>query len=152
MSLALSALMARNTPLTPAGAVPVCQLKPSQCTISGLPVLVPAPLTRPTAHALVGDRSATALSSSSMWILSGLGTTVQAVPLKCSVSVPIAESSKAPARVPTAQASDAELAPTPFRSLLPVNAFGLGTTVNAAFAAAGAARPTAPTASAVQIT
>src|SRR5262245_23175569 len=118
----------------------------------GQPVLAPIDLTPPTDQALLGDTSATAFSTSSMCSVSGLGTTVQAAPFQRSVSVPVPKSSRPEPTVPTAQASDAEPALTPFSMLFPAPALGLGTTENAAFAGPAAKRPTALSASAVLTT
>src|SRR5207248_2211048 len=71
-SLALSALIARSTPVVRLGGDTVCQLRPSQWAISGLPLLKPPCLINPTAQAFPGAMSATAKNSSSKKSASGL--------------------------------------------------------------------------------
>jgi hypothetical protein len=80
-----------------------------------------------TARALVGEISVTAFRMSSLRSVSGLGTMLQAIPFQCSVRLPTPECLLAQHVVPTVHASFVELALTPFKTLLPANAFGLET-------------------------
>ena len=86
------------------------QLVPFQCSISVLPPTAEvAPMSEPTAQALVAEMAVTAPIVGVLVPGCAIGTTVQAVPLKCSASadvVPVVVLTV----VPTTQTSVAELA------------------------------------------
>src|SRR3954447_13486486 len=79
----------------------------------------------------------TPFSVSSWKRASGPSTTVQPLPSQCSVRAPVPELRMEQQSDPTAHASVAELALTPFSMLSPLHAVGLGRTEIAALAVPG---------------
>src|SRR3954465_3506326 len=95
--------------------------------------------------------SSTPLRTSSWKRASGPSTTDQALPSQCSSRAPVPELRIEQQSDPTAHASFAELALTPFSRLPPAKALGLSTTENAACAAPGTTKAATTARSAARV-